>query len=86
MAAKKQYLYAVQRASGHEVVSVTVEGATPAVEAQHLENGLVRLVRNGEVIAEGSQIIEDEAEVLTLHRWDASDKLAEPTSTEVARS
>ena len=59
MAKPKQYLYAVQRASGHEVVSVTVDGAKPPVEAQHLDSGLVRLVRDGEVIATGDQFLED---------------------------
>ena len=82
MAKKKQYLYAVQRASGHEVVSVTVDGATPVVTAQHMENGLVRLVRDGEVLATGADVIDPSDEV-TLYRWDASDKLGEPTKADV---
>lgn len=86
-AKKKSYLYAVQRATGHEVVSATVEGATPPVEAQFLENGQVRLVRDGDVIATSDQIFDNEDEVLTLHKWAADDKTAEPTSSvEVTRS
>ena len=78
MAAKKQYLYAVQRASGHEVVSVKVDGATPVVDAQHLDNGLVRLVRDGEVIATSDSHFADLDEEFTLYRWDASKKTDAP--------
>ena len=78
MAKKKLYLYAVQRSSGHEVVSAQVEGLTPAVEAQHMPNGLVRLVRDGEVIASGSAVVDNPDEELTLYRWDATDKTADP--------
>lgn len=85
MAAKKHYLYAVQRESGHEVVSVKVEGATPAVEAQHLDNGLVRLVRDGEIIAEAAEVLPAD-EPLTLYRWPADKKLDEPVSTRVKRT
>jgi hypothetical protein len=78
MAGKKQYLYAVQRASGHEVVSVKVDGATPPVEAQHLDNGLVRLVRDGDVIATSDSVFADPDEELTLYRWEAAKKLDKP--------
>jgi hypothetical protein len=82
-AKKKRYLYAVQRPSGHEVLAATVEGATPVVEAQHMANGLVRLVRDGQIVGESDQVLEDPDEELTLYRWDADDKLAEPQQSSV---
>lgn len=82
MAKKKSYLYAVQRATGHEVVSAEVEGLSPVVTAQHQPNGLVRLVRDGEVIATGSSIVDDPDEELTLYRWPADDKTATPSKAD----
>jgi hypothetical protein len=79
----KSYLYAVQRESGHEVVSATVEVKKVGdVEAQHMPNGLVRLVHDGEVVATGDSVV-DEGEKLSLHRWPADDKLSEPVSKPV---
>lgn len=79
----KAYLFAVQKESGHEVVSATVEVAKVGdVEAQRMPNGLVRLVHKGEVVATGPLVVTDD-EKLTLHRWAASDKLGKPVSKPV---
>ena len=81
-AAKKttKYLYAVQRPSGHEVVSAQVDVERVGdVEAQRLPDGTVRLVHNGDVVALGSHVV-DAGEELTLHRWPANKKLEEPVS------
>jgi hypothetical protein len=83
----KEYLYAVQRESGHEVVSATLEVAKVSdVEAQILDSGIVRLVHKGDVVATGSSIINDPDEKLTLHRWPAGKKLDTPVSSEVKRT
>jgi hypothetical protein len=80
---KKKYLFAVQRASGHEVVSATLEVAKVSdVEAQHLDSGLVRIVAAGDVVATSASYI-DAGEELTLHRWVADDTLTEPVSSKV---
>lgn len=83
MAALKKYLFAVQRASGHELVSATIETAKVSdVEAQRLPNGQVRLVHGGEVVATSDSFL-DESEELTLHRWPANKKLGKPVSKPV---
>jgi hypothetical protein len=74
------YLFAVQRPSGHEVVSAELDVAKISdVEAQRLDDGTVRLVHNGDVVALGSSIV-DPGEELTLHRWPKGKKLEEPVS------
>lgn len=79
-----EYLYAVQRESGHEVVSAKIEVAKVGdVDAQHLPDGTVRLVHKGEVVATGD-INVPENETLNLHRWKASDKHGKPVSRKVA--
>lgn len=83
MASKKHYLFAVQRASGHEVVSADIETAKVSdVEAQWQDNGSVRLVHAGEVVATSASFV-DAGEELTLHRWVAKDKLGTPVSKKV---
>ena len=77
----KSYLFAVQRESGHEVVSATLEVAkvTEVTARRNDETAKVELVKGKEVVA----VSDDTAtadEVLTLHRWPADDKLAEPVS------
>lgn len=80
---KTKYLFAVQRASGHEVVSAEIETARIGdVEAQWLDNGQVRLVSAGDIVATSDSFI-DAGEELTLHRWVAGKKLSEPTSKKV---
>lgn len=76
----KTYLYAVQKDTGHEVVSAEVEVAKVGdVEAQWLESGLVRLVHLGDVVATGAEVVDFSVE-LTLYRWPADDKLADPVA------
>lgn len=83
MASKKKYLFAVQRASGHELVSATLEVAKVSdVEAQRLPDGTVRLVAEGEVVAVAGTKVE-ETEEITLHRWPATKKLSDPVSKPV---
>lgn len=80
MASKKKYLFAVQKASGHELVSAMLEVAKVGdVQAQRLPNGTVRLVHDGEVVATSGLTVEENEEI-TLHRWVYSKKLDEPVS------
>lgn len=83
--AKKEYLYAVQRPTGHELVSVKVEGATPVVTAEFLEDGRVRLVREGETLAT-SENPAPEGEEITLYRWAADAKTEPPSHTSLVSS
>lgn len=84
MASKKtKYLFAVQRASGHEVVSATLEVAKISdVEAQRLPDGTVRLVHLGDVVATSGTVVDD-SETIQLHRWPAAKKLGDPVSKDV---
>ena len=68
----KPYLFSVHRDSTDaSVVAAVVETSHPSkVEAQHLENGRVRLVDDkGQVLATSSQVYDDDGETFTLHRW-----------------
>lgn len=81
---KKTYMYAVQRASGHELVFAKIETAkVSSVEAQLLDNGLVRLVHDGEVVATSTSYVTDPDEELTLYRWVAGEKTAKPVTQRV---
>ncbi len=83
MASKKKYLFAVQRASGHELVSATLEVAKIGdVEAQRLPDGTVRLVHDGDIVAVSSLKV-DEVEEIQLHRWPAGKKLSDPVTKDV---
>jgi len=77
----KSYLFAVQRESGHEVVSATLEVAkvSDVTARRNDETAKVELVKGRTVVAT-SDATATADEVLTLHRWPADDKLAEPVS------
>ena len=78
-----EYLYAVQRKTGHEVVSAVIDpNSVKDVSARRYKNGKVAIFNgNSEVISSEDAFEEDEE--LTLYRWPADDKLAEPVSAEV---
>lgn len=83
--AKKTYLFAVQKETGHEVLSAKVETAKVSeVEAQRLPDGTVRLLEAGKVIATGTGIVAEEDEV-KLYRWPATDKTGKAVEKPVER-
>ena len=79
-----RYLLAVQDDNGRELVSGYAEVAKVGdISATVDEHGKV-IIRDGEtVIAEGGEA--DQDTVLTLHRWEAEDKLGKPVSKKVSR-
>lgn len=83
MAAKKKYLFSVQRDSGHEVLSAVVETAKVSdVEVQRMPDGMTRLVLAGAIVAWSTSIVQPE-ENLTLHRWEYTKRTTKPVSKPV---
>jgi len=72
----KSFLYAVQDQNGREIVSAVVEVEKVGDVTASVKDNLVTLSTPGldqvERVPKGAE--------LTLHRWDADDKLAEPVS------
>lgn len=75
----KKYLFTVQRSNGHEILSATLDVAKVSdVEAQRLDDGSVRLVYKGDIVARGTSFV-DPGEELTLLRRAAEGKPGKPT-------
>lgn len=81
----KSQLYAVQRETGHEVVSVKVDVAKVSdVTVKFLDDGKVALVKGRTTLATSEQTV-DEGENLIFARWSPDAKLEEPVSKNVQR-
>ena len=78
------YLFAVQTASGREVLAQVIETKRVSdVSAQVTKGGKLEIRQKGlGVVASVDRVDDGE---LTLHRWEADDKLAEPVSHAVKR-
>jgi len=77
----QSYRYAVQRASGQEIAGATIKVKKAAdVSAQHLPDGSVRLLHEGQIVAFGSAIVPAE-EPLTLIRYPAGKRSGDPAET-----
>lgn len=84
--AKQSYLFAVQRDTGHEVVSATIEtDKVTAITAHRTPEGRVEIL-NGKAIVNASIDEVGEDVGLTLLRWPANDKLAKPVSKAVSKA
>lgn len=75
----KEYLFAVQTSTGHEVVSWSGEVEKVGdVTARIKDEKSAEIYHGGELVAAGQLDVELESPV--LHRWPADDKLSAPVS------
>jgi|1185.fasta_scaffold706295_1 hypothetical protein len=77
-----RFLFAVQDATGHEITSTYADVDKVSEVTTRYEADTVDIIRGGEVLATGHYSGEDP---LTLHRWNADDKLTDPVSHPVTR-
>lgn len=76
----KSYLFAVQRSTGHEVVSATIEtDRVTSITARRTPEGRVEILEGKEIVnASIDEVPKDEE--LTLYRWPSDDKLSKPVA------